>query len=272
MRAYDVGAFDGADTAHYLSLGYRVISIEASPLKWEELRAKFAREIADGRCDLLNIAVSEQEGILPFYLSENPQWSSLDYKAATKNGVKAKEISIRARPLRDVIVEHGTPDLIKIDIEGADYQALRGMGDEWPAYLSFEASQDGFDEAVMSLVARGYTRFSLVNQRAMRPVRIPPAGTLGHVKWSTRQWLRWQLRKHQSLHKAIAGARSSMQWAKGRQQHRIDPSKVATLHPTLMPTEHSVWYSLPDFLWLWRNVVMGGEIDSVWFDVHASRN
>lgn len=270
-RAYDVGVYDGADTEHYLSLGYRVVSIEASPPKCEELRAKFAKEIDDGRCILLNIAVGEQDGVLPFYLSENPQWSSLDYKAATKNGVKATEISIRTRPLRDVIREHGAADLIKIDIEGADYQALRGMGDAWPLYISFEAGVDGFDEAVMNLVARGYTRFSLVNQRAMRPVSIPMAGTLEHVKWSARQWIRWQLRKHESVHKVIAGARSTMRWAKGRRQHRQDPSKVAILHPTLMPTEHSVWYSLPEFLWLWRNVVTGGEIDSAWFDVHASR-
>ena len=44
------------------------------------------------------------------------------------------------------------------------------------------------------------------------------------------------------------------------------------IHHTLTPMEHSDgWYSLPDFLWLWTNVVRGGLIDSSWFDVHARR-
>lgn len=269
--AYDVGVYDGADTAHYLSLGYRVVGIEASPDLCRQLQRRFAVEINDGRYTLLNVAIGEKEGVLPFWLSENPQWNSFDHASATRDGKKATQISIPTCVIASIFRSHGMPDFLKVDIEGADFMCLRGMGSVCPQYLSFEADKVGCDEMLLELAAKGYTKFSLIQQRQMRPVVIPEAGTLAHVKWSARQWARWQLRKHEGVHKVLAGARSTLRWAKGRRQHSKDPSSVAILHPTLMPTEHSVWYSLPEFLWLWRNVVTGGEIDSVWFDVHARR-
>jgi hypothetical protein len=38
--AFDVGGFDGADTPHYLSLGYRVVCIEASPALADRIRKR----------------------------------------------------------------------------------------------------------------------------------------------------------------------------------------------------------------------------------------
>jgi FkbM family methyltransferase len=268
--AYDVGVYDGADTAHYLGLGYRVIGVEASPDLCQKLQQKFDTEIANGSFTLLNIAIGEHDGVLPFYLSENPQWNSFDYAAATRNGYKATQISIPTRRLSEVIAQYGTPDFLKIDIEGADEMALRALGDSCPAYLSFEAWRE-CENMLLDLASRGYKQFSLIQQRPMRPVVIPPAGTLAHVKWSVRQWTRWQLRQHVALHKIVAGARSTLRWAKLRRQHRKDPASVPMLHATLTPMEHNTWYSLPEFLWLWTNVVRGGQIDSSWFDVHARR-
>lgn len=269
--AYDVGVYDGADTAHYLSLGYRVVGIEASPDLCKKLKQKFAEEIASGQYTLLNVAIGETEGVLPFWLSENPQWNSFDRAAATRDGKTATQIDVPTRTIGSVFGEYGVPDFIKVDIEGADEVCVRGMGNACPAYVSFEAG-NGCDDLVLELARRGYRKFSLVQQCPMRPVVIPHAGSLAHVQWSARQWLRWQLRRHPSVHKAIAGTRSSMRWAALRRTHRKDPSNIPQLHPTLTPMEHADgWYSVPDFLWLWRNVIASGMIESSWFDVHASR-
>src|SRR5690349_84667 len=96
--AYDVGVYDGADTAHYLSLGYRVIGIEAAPDLCEKLRRKFAAELGDGRYTLLNVAIGDRDGdVLPFWLSENPQWNSFDRAAATREGKTATRIDVPTR-------------------------------------------------------------------------------------------------------------------------------------------------------------------------------
>jgi FkbM family methyltransferase len=270
--AYDVGVYDGADTAHYLALGYRVIGVEASPDLCKILRQRFSKEIDDGRYTLINVAIGESEGVLPFWLSENPQWNSFDYAAATRDGKTATQISVPTRQMADVIREHGTPDYLKVDIEGMDYACIRGMGAESPTHLSFEAWEHGCDEILLELAARGYTQFSLVQQRTMRPVIIPRAGSIGHIQWSVRSWLRWQLRNHPVIHKAIAGTRSSLRWAAGRRLHRKAPESVPLIHPCLTPMEHADgWYSIHDFMWLWRNIISSGMIDSTWFDVHASR-
>jgi FkbM family methyltransferase len=269
--AYDVGAHDGADTAHYLSLGYRVVGIEARPDLCAKLRRRFERQIADGRCTVLEVAVGEAEGTMPFFLSENDQWNSFDRAAAARSGYKATEITVQTRPLSSVIKEYGTPELVKIDIEGADEMALRGMGDIWPRYLSFEAWSN-CDDMLLELIDRGYTKLSLVQQKPLRPIVIPTAGTLSHIQWSARQWLRWQLRQRPWIHRALAGTRSSLRFAAGRRAHKQNPSAAPLLQHTMTPMEHADgWHKPADFLWLWRNVIASGMIDSSWFDVHASK-
>jgi hypothetical protein len=59
---YDVGMNNGDDTAYYLSLGFRVVSIEANPELIEQAELRFAREIDSGRRTILNIGVADQEG------------------------------------------------------------------------------------------------------------------------------------------------------------------------------------------------------------------
>lgn len=270
--AYDVGVYDGADTAHYLSLGYRVIGVEASPDLCEKLRHKFAAEIAAGRYTLLNVAIGERDHeVLPFWLSENPQWNSFDHAAATREGKSATRIDVPTQTTASIFREHGVPEFLKVDIEGFDHVCLQGMGEACPRYVSFEADKQHCDELVLDLYYRGYTQFSLVQQRQMRPVVLPAAGTLAHVQWSARQWLRWLLRKHSGIHRAIAGVRSSLRWGGRRRAHQKDPNKLTMINPGLTPMQHQVWHGLSEFLWLWRNVIASGMIDSSWYDVHASR-
>ena len=271
--AYDVGVYDGADTAHYLKLGYRVVGIEASPDLCKQLQQLFAKDIASGQYVLLNLAIGERDGeILPFYLSENPQWNSFDYAEATREGKTATQISIPTRTTASIFREYGVPDLLKVDIEGYDHLAVHGMGDASPKYISFEAHRKHCDAVLLDLSSRGYTQFSLVQQQVMRPVVIPPAGSLAHVQWSARQWFRWQLRNRPWIHSTLKGARSTLRWGALRRAHRKDPSSIPMLKPTLMPTEHADgWYSAGEFMWLWRNVIASGMIDSSWYDVHAVR-
>lgn len=59
---FDVGVHNGQDTAYYLKKGFRVVGVEASPEICRVLRQVFANEISDGRCMLVEAAVSSTSG------------------------------------------------------------------------------------------------------------------------------------------------------------------------------------------------------------------
>jgi FkbM family methyltransferase len=118
---YDVGAYDGADTAYYLRQGYRVVSIEADPTLADELRTRFATEVSAGHCTILNVGVADEAGEATFYVSELPIWSSFDKAMATRAGFAAREIRVECRTFQSIMQKHGVPFFLKVDIEGHDH-------------------------------------------------------------------------------------------------------------------------------------------------------
>ena len=52
----DVGMYDGTDTAYYLSMGFRVLAVEANPALVAQAAERFEREIRDGRLTILHRA------------------------------------------------------------------------------------------------------------------------------------------------------------------------------------------------------------------------
>ena len=253
---FDVGAHNGEDTARYLSMGYRVIAIEAAPNIADKLRVRFAREIASGMCEILNIGAGEVAGTLPFYLSRDSEWNSFDRGMAARAG-EVREVLIPVRPLGAIIAEYGEPEFVKIDVEGADSACVRSMTGYQPAFMSFEAGADA-GEMIALLHQRGYRSFALVNQYNHKPVVLPKPGTLAFVKWAGRQWARQQLRKHKWIHGRARQAKTTgHQWT---QSSGPPPMEVTT-----------GWHSLSQALWVWESAVQSGMVDSTWFDVHARR-
>src|SRR5689334_14492700 len=92
----DVGAYDGTDTAYYLSLGYRVVAIEADPIRVEALRARFRAEIESGRLSVINTGVADSVGVLPFYRCARDYGgsSSFDPSWFDHEGVETVEIAV----------------------------------------------------------------------------------------------------------------------------------------------------------------------------------
>jgi FkbM family methyltransferase len=266
--AYDVGGYDGADTSHYLSLGYKVICIEAAPKLAAQISTRFQREISEGQCKVLNIAIGTNNGNAPFYLSSNAIWNSFDRSMAARNGRMVTEISVPTRTFESILAEHGVPYFLKIDIEGADYACLKALGEDLPQYLSFEAARDSFDMLLM-LADRGYSRFSLIRQDTFEPIMVPFAGTMSHVRWSARQVLRLTLRKYRRLHEALThlGLPKMML----RNAARSGEKRVHSAGPTPMERQYG-WHSTEEFMYLWTSVIYSGMIDSLWYDVHAARD
>lgn len=161
---YDVGVFNGDDTAYYLRKGHRVVGIEANPQIVPHLKERFSAEIGDGRLILLNVAISDKEGEASFWVcDDNPALSSFDRSVASYGDANHHQIMVPTMRLSSVFQRYGTPLYCKIDIEGSDYLCLEGMS-EAPDYISFEVQDDAGYTIIPRLRNLGYTRFKFISQ------------------------------------------------------------------------------------------------------------
>ena len=141
---YDVGLFDGGDTAYYLFRGYRVVAIDANPLTIEKATARFTREIQDGRLTLLNTGVSRVAGEATFWISDVPEWSSFDREIASRRGIGHSAIQVPTAPFTQVLEKYGIPHYLKVDIEGNDGLCVEALkGGALPKYVSVESECAG---------------------------------------------------------------------------------------------------------------------------------
>lgn len=57
-KIFDIGMYDGADTAYYLESGYQVVAVEANPDLVECAARQFSASLASGQLVLINAAIS----------------------------------------------------------------------------------------------------------------------------------------------------------------------------------------------------------------------
>jgi FkbM family methyltransferase len=163
---YDVGLHDGSDTAYYLRLGFRVIAIEADTGLADAAADRFAREIAAGQLEIVNVGISAQRGVARFWVcDDHSEWSSFDREIAARRGCAHHPIDIPTLPFDAVLKEYGIPHYCKIDIEGNDYLCLAAMEPELcPAYVSVELARAPGTDLLSMLSELGYKRFKIIDQ------------------------------------------------------------------------------------------------------------
>jgi FkbM family methyltransferase len=118
----DLGAHLGTFSLAAAARGVRVIAVEASPRNAEFLRAS-AR--ANGFDDIVVVqaAVSDDSGTVRF--REEGAWGQITDEWAPS------VVEVRAQPVSNVLRDHGAAriDLVKLDVEGSEIAATRGMRD-----------------------------------------------------------------------------------------------------------------------------------------------
>ncbi|THE65676.1 FkbM family methyltransferase [Salinadaptatus halalkaliphilus] len=118
----------------------RVAAFEPPSAVADRFRANLALNGLGGRIDLHACALGERDGRRTFYRSSNPELSAFDRAAATRWG--ATVLDVRSVPVRrlDSLVTGlepsgadapaldslASPDVIKVDVEGAAPSVLRG--------------------------------------------------------------------------------------------------------------------------------------------------
>jgi FkbM family methyltransferase len=141
--AFDIGANIGEYSEAFLDLGARVIAVEPNP----DLVRKLLL-IRNRRLTVVECAVGEQVGNLPLHINSNvPTLGSLSdewmntasrmKRFPPEMGTWDRTVTVPVQTLDSLIERYGVPHFIKIDVEGFELQALRGLA-RMPQVLSFE--------------------------------------------------------------------------------------------------------------------------------------
>ena len=128
----DVGAQIGYYTlkaAPVVGARGHVIAVEPNPETLRRLQTNLDASEAK-MVTVAPVACSDAEAVLELYAgpASNTGETSLSKANASQAGVVANTYKVRARPLDDIVREAGVAhvDVIKIDVEGAEYMVLQG--------------------------------------------------------------------------------------------------------------------------------------------------
>jgi FkbM family methyltransferase len=167
MIFFDIGANIGKWSLANLYKCDKIVAIEASPTTFDKLLQNIEN---NQKIICLNYVVcSSNEEYISFYNSTahtistiNKDWldseKSRFYKQFTYNEIKCKTISI------DKLIEmYGTPELIKIDVEGGEFECISSLTQK-VKQICFEWASETNDitfKCLDYLVQLGYTKFSI---------------------------------------------------------------------------------------------------------------
>ena len=159
---FDIGANRGDATLAGIQQGFTVIAVEPAPRVFGELVKQFiysqVRPLKYAVSDTNNEQIEFYEAIEDGLSTINKDWltdSKLPYAGKEFRTITATTITI------DRLCEiYGEPNLIKIDVEGAEWNVFRGMT-KYYGELTFEWTQatlDEHQEQLAYLASLGYTK------------------------------------------------------------------------------------------------------------------
>ncbi len=131
--------------AHVCGSGGGVLAVEADPFLASLVQlTSFEKENADLNLDVLCAAASEVAGMSRFNLAERGRAAnSLALSGSTQMGGIRGTLWVPTLTVDAMVAAWQVPSMIKIDVEGAEIQVLRGAGDTLKTHrpiVMFEAS------------------------------------------------------------------------------------------------------------------------------------
>ncbi|MEX2442337.1 MAG: FkbM family methyltransferase [Alkalispirochaeta sp.] len=144
--AFDAGAHVGNRSRAFLALGARVVAIEPQPRLARFMRRIFKKAIDRGQVTVEEQALGQDETEVELHLArgnltvattsedwarraaDHPGWENVVFTAST---------TVRQTTLDALIQRYGTPDFVKIDVEGSEDAVLAGLSRPLPA-VSYE--------------------------------------------------------------------------------------------------------------------------------------
>jgi FkbM family methyltransferase len=167
-RCFDIGAHVGNRIRVWLSLGAQVVAVEPQPHLMRWLQRLYGRH---PRVTLLQTAVAAQSGTATLHISSrtptvstlSTSWIQSVQQDPSFTWVKwDKTVTVPVVTLDGLIAKYGRPAFCKIDVEGYELEALRGLTHAIPT-LSFEhipAANDLTTACLTRLTELGYKQFN----------------------------------------------------------------------------------------------------------------
>ena len=123
---FDIGANVGVFTALAALNGAKVFAFEPSRM----VRARLERNVAlngfTREVTVIPEAISDSEGLMPFYEPRGNNWGIGRVFSFGERQFRSNDYQVHADTVDAFVRRFGRPDLIKIDIEGAEWLALNG--------------------------------------------------------------------------------------------------------------------------------------------------
>lgn len=165
MLLFDIGANRGDAVIAGLNQGYRVIALEPAPRIFAELVKNF---IYDPRVTPLRLAVSDHnDHAVEFYEADEDGLSTLNKEWLTNDslpyaGKPFRTVHVNTITFDSLIDHYGNPDLIKIDVEGAEWKVFQGLTRK-TGMITFEwtdVTLDEHEDQLTYLAHLGYTEIA----------------------------------------------------------------------------------------------------------------
>jgi FkbM family methyltransferase len=152
---FDVGANVGQRTEVFRRLGATVVAVEPQDVCVKQLMKKYKKR---SRVKIVPKALGDKEGETEMFLSNAHTISSLS--KGWIDSVKAsgrfaeytwnKEVIVPVTTLDKLIEEHGQPAFCKIDVEGFEFEVLKGLSQPMKV-VSIEFTPEFIDSTVNSI-------------------------------------------------------------------------------------------------------------------------
>ena len=186
---FDIGANRGHATQAALDLGFdKVIALECAPRMFPLLALNF---LNDSRVVPLKLAVTdEMNKIIEFYECGNGEFNMGDGSSTTElywltdpksrvAGMQYRTVTANTCTIDHLIEKYGTPELVKIDIEGGEHKILQSMKGH-PEKIAFEWHLEFLDDYINDVKKlakeNGYKEYALqyITHHLLEPTEYRP--------------------------------------------------------------------------------------------------
>jgi FkbM family methyltransferase len=283
---YDVGMYDGYDTAYYLTCGFRVIAIEANPSLVALAQKRFEAEIEAGKLTIINVGISDHSTVAEFWVSDElPAVSTFSKDLTTRFNVPHHPIQVQCKPLSEIVSEYGVPYYLKIDIEDYDIVCLNQLTlATKPTFISVEmTSEESGGQLLVRLRELRYDRFKIINQRHLLPIGGQQMGLRGKFFWTLYRLANHRIDIRALPFRVVRGATAGILhfatstglWGVSAYRSRLMPAwrfKQGSSSGSFGEDLPGKWFTYEEIVAQWTGelAVCRGTKQIPWHDLHAA--